>query len=270
MIHVLQNEPLRAYGAFSRNVKVLLSGLVLCSLLSCTTIPDPEPSAAMILLDGEHMAYRSQAFQVTRPCDTPFPDRAGQDRYAYFLDGPGGHAEQLTPHKFLDARVFTENLGAVMEDSLWGFIDREGQYVISPQFARAEPFSEGLASVKVDGLYGYIDRNGEMAITPAFHNARFFAMGFAPVESQGRWHFIDREGQIAIPGEFDLAESFATCCGLAAVQIGSLWGFMDTLGTMVIAPQYEDVRAFTIHGNLPMAQVKTDHHWAWIRIPQRE
>lgn len=38
----------------------------------------------------------------------------------------------------------------------WGYLDRNGKFVISPQFDHAGSFAEGLAPVKIEGKYGYI------------------------------------------------------------------------------------------------------------------
>ncbi len=39
----------------------------------------------------------------------------------------------------------------------YGYIDKEGKYIILPRFDHAEEFYDGLAIVGVDGKYGYID-----------------------------------------------------------------------------------------------------------------
>lgn len=38
----------------------------------------------------------------------------------------------------------------------WGYLDRNGKFIISPQFDHAGSFAEGLAPVKIEGKYGYI------------------------------------------------------------------------------------------------------------------
>ena len=54
-----------------------------------------------------------------------------------------------------------------------------------------------------------------------------------------RWHsgYIDSTGKTIIPLRFDDARGFSD--GLAAVQVGGQWGYIDTLGTFVIQPQFE-------------------------------
>lgn len=76
----------------------------------------------------------------------------------------------------------------------YGFIDREGNYKIQPQFNFASSFDEsGLASVGVDNgqqtedsfwgyKWGYINANGEYVLKPIYDYASAFVDGVAYVK----------------------------------------------------------------------------------------
>jgi hypothetical protein len=68
----------------------------------------------------------------------------------------------------------------------WGYIDRTGQAVISPQFESAWRFSEGLGAVKVGHRWGYIDRTGKIVIKTIFDDAGLFSQGLAGVMIRNR------------------------------------------------------------------------------------
>ena len=93
-----------------------------------------------------------------------------------------------------------------------GFIDKTGSVVIEPKYGWAESFSEGLALIAEDKP----DSN-------AYFN---------------RKAFIDNKGK-RVTEFFKNAESFSE--GLAAVEVNSLWGFVDKTGAIVIAPAYDFV-----------------------------
>ena len=86
----------------------------------------------------------------------------------------------------------------------FGYVNREGAIVVSPQFEEAGFFYEGLAAVRRGGLWGYIDRDGVTVIPFQFTRADRFSDGLANV----RWKepdgggepsgYIDRTGRIAI------------------------------------------------------------------------
>ncbi|HEF3474383.1 TPA: WG repeat-containing protein, partial [Campylobacter coli] len=57
---------------------------------------------------------------------------------------------------------------AVELNGKWGFIDKNGEFVIEPKFDGVGNFSEGLARVELNGKYGFIDKSGKIVIEPKF------------------------------------------------------------------------------------------------------
>lgn len=87
----------------------------------------------------------------------------------------------------------------------YGIYDRAAEeYVVDCIWSEEPVFSDGLARIRQDGYYGYIDGKGEMVIAP----------------------------------------QFTECCdfqsGRAAVCMNK-WGVIDTDGSFILAPQWEDV-----------------------------
>ena len=123
--------------------------------------------------------------------------------------------------------------------------------VIPYTYEDAREFHEGLAAVKSNDRWGYIDYLGRIAI-PFVHRvpeAGDFSDGFAFVGD----HYIDTEGRPAFSrvdeDTDEVTERFFTnglpfSEGLAAVQSGGQWGFIDLMGNYVIAPSFERVGSF--------------------------
>ena len=83
----------------------------------------------------------------------------------------------------------------------YGYIDRDGNIVVEPEYYYAEEFTEGLATVSIgsiDGKCGYIDKTGKMVIEPKFDDAYPFSEGLASVEIDKKWGFIDKTGNIVV------------------------------------------------------------------------
>ena len=62
----------------------------------------------------------------------------------------------------------------IAQDDKYGWIDREGAYVINPQFEGAYPFNgKKLAPVIIgdSDKWGYIDEKGLIKINPQFRHA---------------------------------------------------------------------------------------------------
>jgi hypothetical protein len=102
----------------------------------------------------------------------------------------------------------------------WGFISREGQLMVPPQFAAAGYFFQGIARVTLkshgEQKVGFIDTHGKILIKPEFENAGDFREGLAPAQIGRKWGFINREGRFLIAPQFQGAGEFHE--GLAVVQ----------------------------------------------------
>lgn len=61
-----------------------------------------------------------------------------------------------------------EGLAAVDKEGKLGYVDAEGNVVVTPQFKEANDFSEGLAAVQLGYKWGYIDKEGKFAVKPEF------------------------------------------------------------------------------------------------------
>jgi len=158
---------------------------------------------------------------------------------------------------------FAEGLLNVRKDGAYGFVDINGQEVITPRFAKASPFAEGLAAVAemstMADNQGYIDRNGEWVIQPKFSWANSFSDGLAQV----RGGYIDKKGTLVIsteqlsrrlcrnPSCEVRTNDFAD--GLALVEVWDDWdeshdrffGFIDHTGAVAIAPRFGLASSFS-------------------------
>jgi hypothetical protein len=81
--------------------------------------------------------------------------------------GPEAAGPTLVPPAGPTA-YFSEGRARIRRDGRWGFIDRAGEVVIPPRFARAGSFRDGLARVRfADGQTGYVTRDGTVVWPPS-------------------------------------------------------------------------------------------------------
>ena len=149
-------------------------------------------------------------------------------------------------------RTFNRSLGLPITTEVGqrGYIDRDGNVVITPRFRDARRFSEGVAWV-ADGdkwKWGLIDRKGEYLIEPRFEvePKSGFSEGLCPVWLGGRWSseqtverfgYIDMTGTTVIPPQFRGAGGFSE--GIAPIVKGGKLGFIDRAGEILIEPQFD-------------------------------
>jgi hypothetical protein len=169
----------------------------------------------------------------------------------------------------------------VQSGDKWGYINKNGEYVINPQFREADFFREGLARVvSLDGKTGFISSDGKYAIAAQYKSATQFSEGLAFVVSENSYPicidktgetkfslkqaqlvfpfheglalivsseekcgFVNKEGKTVInPQLFDEAYHFSE--GFARIKQNNKCGFIDKSGKIIINPQFDDVSDF--------------------------
>jgi hypothetical protein len=124
-------------------------------------------------------------------------------------------------------------------EARWGYLDISGRVSVPEQFEKAGEFCEGLAAVRYNGKHGYIRRDGTFAIEPRFEFAQPFRDGTAVVRIGSKSRLVDKLGQY-VGGVFDTIHQSS---GKALeVRIGAKSGFVNRQGELLIDPTYEVVR----------------------------
>jgi len=158
-------------------------------------------------IDGEHKVVIPAKYEYA----LDFSDGlavASFDDFTYGYIKPSG--EVAIPFKYSNAFSFVDGIARVNSefddcaDSVWSFIDKNGNKLFDREFAAAYSFSEGYAVVLIEGYIAPLPPEQEMP---------------------RKWSFIDTSGKLATSLEFDEAESFES--GFAVVAIADKWHVMN-------------------------------------------
>ncbi len=150
---------------------------------------------------------------------------------------------------------------------LVGYLDRTGDWAITPRYGSAGSFANGLATItfgqrSLDTLTGFIDRTGHVAITPKYSTSFGFRDGYAivygPRSANRRAGLIDTQGIEVIPIEYDDIDRF--CGHLARVKLADKYGYYDKQGQCVVRPQFEEAGEFCND----RAPVRVNGKWGFI------
>jgi actin-like ATPase involved in cell morphogenesis len=178
-------------------------------------------------------------------------DKGGVD-FTTMLEGSGiglryGYIDKsgrmvITPDYFFASNFF-RGLAKVELSGKSGLIDKTGKRIVPCEFDSVPiTFSEGLGAACRNGKHGFIDNKGQVIIPLQYDNAGSFSRGLANVESNSKWGFIDRLGSVAIPLQSEMAFPFSE--DLALVQRNGKWGFIDRTGNAVFPLEWDDARPF--------------------------
>ena len=104
----------------------------------------------------------------------------------------------------------------------------------------------------------YVDRAGRKVFPQQFEDCRHFSDGLAMVQVGGKWGFINLKGETVIPPAYEQTHGFHE--GLAGVKVGGAWGFIDWRGNLVIEPRFKDVSVF----REGLAPVRVGDAWGYV------
>lgn len=111
-----------------------------------------------------------------------------------YLDSTG---KAITEAIFEDAVGFSNGVAAVSKNNLYGYINKSGELVIPFGFSNARSFSEGLApAANAKGFWGFIDRNGTWVIKPIYNFTDCFENGEARVMKGEKIVYIDKMNKV--------------------------------------------------------------------------
>lgn len=184
-----------------------------------------------------------------------------------------------------------EPLYAMPRDGQWGFVNREGDWIIDPRWDQVMDFSEGRAAVAEESQWGIINRQGEYVLEPGLRSQTYtmaagtrigdsplkpFAGGCAAAVADTASEppfFVDRDGQFhwrnALPrslSEHDVREFGSFSEGRAWFRVfdpglGDPHGWIDANGGIVLEADFMGAGDF-VDGLAPAATERES--WGFI------
>lgn len=138
---------------------------------------------------------------------------------------------------------FHDGLAVVNLREKYGFINKNGQEVISPTYDEVDSFSEGFAPVELGDKYFLIDTRGKIVASLKYDIVKSFKEGVAEVRLKGQEGFIDKTGKEVVPTKYGVVYPFAE--GLAVVTLDNKYGAIDKTGREIIPLKYDLIRPFS-------------------------
>jgi hypothetical protein len=205
-------------------MRKLLIGILLIlifSLFGCTakfSFNEQKPvtlfnSGLIAFRTGEKWGYLNEEEEVVIQ---PTYDAAGRfndgeaivkQKEKYFLIDSSGNKVIDKEYQALYRDVYTGNI-LYMEDSLWGFMDGDGEILTEPLYDKVIESSDGIFVVKQNNKYGYVDSEGEKITDIKFDAAMPYSQELGVVKLDDKWGVLDTRGKVKIDYKYNLLSSF--------------------------------------------------------------
>jgi hypothetical protein len=147
-----------------------------------------------------------------------------------FLNSQG---QEVISKKYEDAFSFSEGLAAVKQNGSWGYIDKNGNWVTQPKFTYVVEFTNGYASVKDNNkLYGIIDKKGNLIMQHFSKWGLGVSNNVVLTEiEKNRQVYLNLDGSKFIEQEFESAQMYSE--ELATAKLNGKWCVLDKTGKII-------------------------------------
>lgn len=147
-----------------------------------------------------------------------------------------------------DHLIISDNSALVKVDSLYGFVDNKGNWLIKAKYKSATPFYKGTAIVSEDDNFKFINKEDKLVIQQTFDTVlSFFANGVALVQKDKKVGFINYRGQYVLP--LDNYQGYGTYNWYhGKFMKNGKWFLIDTSGKIPVPEGFEEVETYNEKG----------------------
>jgi hypothetical protein len=130
----------------------------------------------------------------------------------------------------------------------WGFIDKEGKFILPPTYESAQGFQEnGLAIVRLNDAAGIINSDGYFIVNPKYDSIQAFSEGRAVVIDEQGFKVIDESGKVITHKAYSIASDYKegrSVVAISEIDGNSVYGFLNRWGKEVIPLEYVQAENF--------------------------
>lgn len=132
----------------------------------------------------------------------------------------------------------------------------------SNEYDELTDFNNGVAMAKIDGHWWVIDTAEQKIKEVACHYAYGFYDGLARIQLGNRFGFVNEKGDVIIPVKYFGAYDFSE--GRARVYINGHWGVINNKGQFIVKPVYDYLWDYREGMTCAMKQKDTKELWGYL------
>ncbi|MEN9401024.1 MAG: hypothetical protein RL632_2127 [Bacteroidota bacterium] len=206
---------------------------------------------AKVEVDGKQAYINEQGDFVVMPCKTSI--KFFNDSLLVFEEGElfglmRKNCSVVIPATYDVIGELSSNRALVTLDDKLGYVDGIGKVVIElkyqyfPNCTKIGAYKSGYAVVMKEGKFGAINEQGKTIL--GFNQTQIGSIKALTAFSKGTlWGYKDLTGKVLIEPAYDYAESFQG--GIAIVEIAGKQGVIDAKGVFLMPVKYNEVSRLT-------------------------
>jgi len=179
--------------------------------------------------------------------------KTGSNKFSYINE----KGESLTDKEYYTALDFSEhNVSIILVNLSSGYliIDKKEQLIksdvplvpfINEWTNEVYGFKYGMVRTKFADKVGALNTNGKLSVPAIYKKLSDFYGNYA-IGTIGKSYYVVKNNGDQITLKFEKIKDFKHFSeGFATIKIGKLWGVIDTLGQLVIEPQFKSIGYFS-------------------------
>lgn len=139
-------------------------------------------------------------------------------------------------------QVFADDRLLVVQNGLYGFLDRSGKPIIAPRFHAVGNFSNGKAFAISDQGIGTVDIYGQFAPDP-YACVSYYNEQYKRINKGGQ--LVNYKLDLRTPNEFYISDIYKEVVDMrpdsSQVCIGGKWGLMDMNDNVIVPPEFDEI-----------------------------
>lgn len=100
-------------------------------------------------------------------------------------------------------------------------------------------YVDGFARVQHKGKWGFVNTDGQIVVSTQYDECKDFVNGKAEVRIGNKWGYVSATEKLIVSPYYDETSGFST--GSGCVRKGNLWGFVSAVGKEIVKPQFESI-----------------------------
>ncbi|NJW54874.1 WG repeat-containing protein, partial [Salinimicrobium oceani] len=149
---------------------------------------------------------------------------------------------------FDNATDFYGNYANIIKDSIFGFVDLNGNHKLFPEYEQVYWYYSDTGFAKNNDKFALIERNGRLITDFIFDKIDLPNEGYFPVEINGKWNHVDSEGNFVFKENIllnwdQINDSLVVILDSERTESNKnpKQGIMNIFGNIILQPIYQDV-----------------------------